>query len=162
MNALLNDQQVKREPEKKFGYFAKYHSQKGSGHRLLMLTVQQSTDPNISASYYLASIKHYRLHFSLHLFISVFYWTLHMRSLVLKHFNCASWEDHKNESVYKLAGNIHSMLLNVPNCPSTEAVAFLCSYNNIHCTGSSAHTACEMAALLEQASNDNNKNFHPF
>jgi hypothetical protein len=41
MNALLDDQQVEREPEKKFGYFAKYHGQKGSGHRSLMLTVKQ-------------------------------------------------------------------------------------------------------------------------
>ena len=34
------------------------------------------------------------------------------------------------------------MLSNVPNCPSAEAVAFLCSYNNVRRTGNSAaHTA---------------------
>jgi hypothetical protein len=54
----------------------------------------------------------------------MFYWTLHARSLVLEHFNCASWEDlHENKSVYKLASNIHSMFLNIPNCPSAEAAA---------------------------------------
>ena len=36
----------------------------------------------------------------------------------------------------------YSMLSNVPNCPSAEAVAFLCSYNNVRRTGNSAaHTA---------------------
>src|ERR1700734_4137305 len=65
------------------------------------------------------------------------------RQKVLEHFNCASWEDpHENKRVYELASNIYRMLLNIPNCPSAEAVAFLCSYNNVRRTGNSAtHTA---------------------
>jgi hypothetical protein len=61
---------------------------------------------------------------------------------VLNHFNCASWEDlRENKSVYELAGNIYNVLSNIPNCPSMEAVAFLCSYNNVHCTdNSTTHT----------------------
>jgi len=65
------------------------------------------------------------------------------RQKVLEHFDCASWEDLcENKSVYQLAGNIYSMLSNVPNCPSAEAVTFLCAYNNVRRTGNSAaHTA---------------------
>jgi hypothetical protein len=65
------------------------------------------------------------------------------RQKVLEHFDCASWEDlRENKSVYQLAGDIYSMLSNVPNCPSADAVAFLCAYNNVRRTGNSAaHTA---------------------
>ena len=71
---------------------------------------------------------------------------LHLRVLldlaqqkVLEHFDCASWEDlRENKSVYQLTGDTYSMLLNVPNCPSADAITFLCAYNNVHRTGNSA------------------------
>jgi hypothetical protein len=54
-----------------------------------------------------------------------------------------AWEDlRQDQTIQHLADMVSRRLVNIPNCPSRDAIQFLCSYNNAQREGNSiAHTA---------------------
>ena len=65
------------------------------------------------------------------------------RQKVLEALKSNSWEDlRENRNIQQLVDFVYWRLYNVPNCPSRDAVQFLCSYNNIRREGNAAaHSA---------------------
>lgn len=62
---------------------------------------------------------------------------------ILQHFECSTWEDlRQDQTIQHLADIVSQRLANIPNCPSRDAIQFLCSYNNVRREGNNvAHTA---------------------
>jgi hypothetical protein len=62
---------------------------------------------------------------------------------VLQHFEFSTWEDlRQDHTIQQLADIVSRRLANIPDCPSRDAIQFLCSYNNVRREGNSAaHTA---------------------
>ncbi|KIM71984.1 hypothetical protein PILCRDRAFT_746965 [Piloderma croceum F 1598] len=65
------------------------------------------------------------------------------RQKILNHIKCDTWEDlRQDKSIYNLTEHVYTHLADTEHPPSRGAVQFLCSYNNVRCSGNSvAHTA---------------------